>query len=160
MSRIPIVTIPNRILRTRVEPLPVGELKKPQVQRFIDDMVETMFAADGIGLAATQVGETKRIIVVTTRDGAMVYVNPQITKRSFLKETMEEGCLSIPGVFGLVRRNKRITMSALDRNGNTLTVNAEGLFARIIQHEVDHVDGVLFTEKVTRYTKGERPRIE
>ncbi len=160
MSRIPIVTIPNRILRTRVEPLPVGELKKPQVQRFIDDMVETMFAADGIGLAATQVGETKRIIVVTTRDGAMVYVNPQITKRSFLKETMEEGCLSIPGVFGLVRRNKRITLSALDRNGNALTVNAEGLFARIIQHEVDHVDGVLFTEKVTRYTKGERPRIE
>lgn len=160
MPRLPIVIIPNRILRTPAAPVQLAELGSPAMQKLIDDMVETMFIADGIGLAAPQIDVSKRLIVVATKDGATAYVNPKITKHSLWKESMEEGCLSIPGVFGMVKRYKRITVEALDRHGKPVTVVAEGLFARIIQHEVDHIDGILFTTRVSRYTKGERPRIE
>lgn len=160
MPRLPIVTIPHPILRQRAKDITAAELQKPTVQKFIDSMIETMYAADGVGLAAPQVGVGQRIIVVSTKDGEVVYINPTITKYSFRKENMEEGCLSIPGVFGIVRRSKHVTLQALDRYGQPLRIRAEGFFARIIQHEVDHVDGTLFTQRVLRYTKGEQPVID
>lgn len=157
MALLPIVTIPNKILRTKTQNVDATEILTPDFQQLITDMVETMQVADGIGLAAVQVGLNKRLCVVTTPDGIVALINLRITKHSFRKTVLEEGCLSIPGVFGTVRRPKRISLTALDGKGNPLNFTAEGLLARILQHEIDHLDGVLFTDKVITITKGERP---
>ncbi|MEK7518574.1 MAG: peptide deformylase [Patescibacteria group bacterium] len=157
MALLPITTIPHVILRTKTQDVSVAEILTTEFQKLITDMVETMHGADGIGLAAVQVGIAKRLCVVTTKDGVVAFINPRITKHSFRKEVLEEGCLSIPGVFGIVRRPKRIALTAIDASGNPLTVTIDGMFARIMQHEIDHLDGVLFTDKVITITKGERP---
>lgn len=150
--------VPHKILRTKMPNVATAEILTPDFQKLITDMTETMRVADGIGLAAVQVGVAKRLCVVTTPEGVVAYVNPRITKHSFRKEVMEEGCLSIPGVFGTVRRPKRISITALDGKGNPLNLIAEGLLARILQHEIDHLDGILFTDRVITITKGERPK--
>ena len=157
MALLPITTIPNKILRTKSEIVEVAEILTPDFQKLIADMIETMKIADGVGLAAVQIGISKRLCVVTTQNGIVVFVNPRITKHSFRKVVMEEGCLSIPNVFGTVRRPKRISVTALDAKGQPLDIVAEGMFARVLQHEIDHLDGILFTDKVINITKGERP---
>jgi peptide deformylase len=157
MAFLPITKIPHSILRTKTSNVDASEIRTPEFQKFIADMIETMHAADGIGLAAVQVGVAKRLCVVTAPDGVRVFINPRITKHSFRKAVMEEGCLSVPDVFGTVRRPKRIRLTALDAKGNQLDITAEGMFARILQHEIDHLDGILFTDRVTTITKGERP---
>lgn len=157
MARLPITTVPNTILRLKTQDVDAAEILSPTFQKLIADMVETMHAAEGIGLAAVQVGIAKRVCVVTTADGVSAFINPRITKHSFRKAVLEEGCLSIPGVFGTVRRPKRVIFAALDAKAQPVQVVAEGLFARIAQHEIDHLDGILFTDKVITITKGERP---
>ena len=158
MALLPITIVPHSILRTKTPNVDVAEILTPAFQKLIADMVETMHAADGIGLAAVQVGMAKRLCVVTMQDGVQAFINPRITKHSFRKVVMEEGCLSIPNDFGTVRRPKRIRLSAIDAKGKPLDVTAEGMFARILQHEIDHLDGVLFTDRVITITKGERPK--
>jgi peptide deformylase len=122
------------------------------IRKLIKDMAETMYAAPGIGLAATQVDVHKRLIVIDiseTRDQLKVLINPQLLAASG-EADCEEGCLSVPGVYEKVRRAERIKVSALDRNGQPFTLDAEGLLAVCIQHEMDHLEGRVFVEHLSR----------
>jgi peptide deformylase len=124
-------------------------------QKLIDDMIETMRDAPGVGLAAPQVGASLRVIVVELpedeedpQSGAkMQLVNPEITK-SDGEQTGEEGCLSIPGYVGVVKRKMNVTVKGLNRKGKEVKVNASGYLARVLQHEIDHIDGILFTDRL------------
>ncbi len=143
-----IVTEPDPILRKVAKKVTGLELKMPLTQQLIDDMIETMHAAPGIGLAAPQVGIGKRIIVVHVGDegGPYAVVNPVIDDREG-EVVAPEGCLSIPGIVGDVKRAERCTIAGLDRHGKKFRLEAQGLVARCFQHEVDHLDGVLITDK-------------
>ena len=149
-----IVLDPDPILLKVAKKVSELELKMPLTQQLIDDMIETMHAAPGIGLAAPQVGIGKRIIVVHTSEdeGPYVVVNPVLT--GFEGEAVAtEGCLSIPGIVGDVTRAERCTIAGLDRKGRKFHLEAEGLVARCFQHEVDHLDGVLITSKAENIRK-------
>ncbi len=121
----------------------------PRTNELIDDMFDTMYESCGVGLAAPQVGILKRIVVIDVEDdhGPIVLINPVITKRDG-EQTGYEGCLSVPGKSGIVTRAENVTVEAFDRNMEKFTLDAEGLLARCIQHECDHLDGVLYTTKV------------
>lgn len=128
--------------------VPIGEVT-PAVRKIIADMTETMYDEVGIGLAAPQVGVSLRLIVISDEDGRGVQalLNPAIVDRSG-EVTGEEGCLSIPGVFAPVTRAARVTVEARSVDGKPLTIDARGLRARVLQHEIDHLDGVLFIDRV------------
>jgi len=142
-----ILLDPNPILRkvsTEVDP---KKIKNKAFQSLILDMFKTMIEKDGVGLAASQIGQNIRLITVNTPDGPLCMINPIITKKSFAKELGEEGCLSKPGVFGDVLRHKKINCKFItDRNKNA-KIEANDLMARVIQHEIDHLDGMLFIDK-------------
>jgi peptide deformylase len=142
------VTDPEPILRKVAKKLTALELKMPLTQQLIDDMLETMYAAPGIGLAAPQVGVGKRIIVVHVGEdtGPYAVINPVLSKFEG-EEVGTEGCLSIPGIVGDVTRAAACTVDGLDRKGKKFHLRAEGMAARCFQHEVDHLDGVLITDK-------------
>jgi len=112
-------------------------------------MIETMRAANGCGLAAVQVGVLRRIVVIETPEGLFELINPVIIKRSGCQESAE-GCLSLPGKWGLTKRPNKVTVRAMDRNGEVFELTGEGLLAKAICHEVDHLDGILYTDKVIR----------
>jgi peptide deformylase len=148
-----IVLDPEPVLRKVAKKVTSLELRMPLTQQLIDDMVETMREAPGIGLAAPQVGVSKRIFVAEVSDEEdeeerqlYVFVNPVLTDFAG-EETAAEGCLSIPGKIGDVTRAATCTIAAWDRTGNKVRVEAKGLLARCIQHEVDHLDGILITDK-------------
>jgi peptide deformylase len=155
-----IITIENkaheRILRTVAAPVAAGEVGTTRIQRIITDLKEALSGAhNGIAIAAPQIGESVRIFVVSpkafSKEGAdfLVCINPQISRLSKDKKWLEEGCLSIPGLFGKVERSTKATIKALDEHGNPFTRGASGLLAQIFQHECDHLDGILFTDKAT-----------
>jgi peptide deformylase len=126
------------------------EIKQNQFSEYFDlaqDMAKTMVADKGIGLAAPQIGQNLRLIIISTKQGAQVMINPKISKASFLKEWGEEGCLSIPKVFGDVKRHRSVECTFFDLEGIKQTATAEGLLARVIQHEIDHLNGILFIDK-------------
>ena len=134
--------------------LPVEETGEA-LGRFLDDMTETLRDADGVGLAAPQVGRNIRVLVVDVplpeSDERKSYelVNPEIvSSRGF--QTGEEGCLSVPGFFADIRRKNHVRVSALDREGKRFTIDAEGMLSRVLQHEIDHLDGILFFERLRR----------
>ena len=133
------------ILRQKARP--VGRIDKA-TQRLIDDLIETMRAADGIGLAAPQIGVSERLFVAEVEDRVYVFVNPHIVSLSQETEVAEEGCLSLPGYRGAVERPTRATVRGKNRRGKVQTIEAEGLLARCFQHEIDHLDGVLFTDRM------------
>lgn len=135
--------------------VPLAVITDPKTQEFIDSMYKTMKSNNGVGLAAVQVGRLDKIIIVDTQDGPLALINAVIKKRSLFKEEGEEGCLSIPGVFGLVKRSKSVTVAAHDRTGQPTTFTAKGFFARVIQHEIDHTNGILFTDKTKKIISGE-----
>lgn len=116
------------------------------VRQFIDAMFETMDANKGVGLAANQVGVLRRIAVIDADGHRIALVNPRIAATGGTKESEEEGCLSLPDVFAEVTRPTQVTLAALDRDGEPYTLEADGLLARAIQHEIDHLDGVLFID--------------
>lgn len=124
-----------------------------EIERIIADMTETMWHQVGIGLAATQVGLPYRILVMDDgKGGAQALINPVIESRSgTIRE--EEGCLSLPGVFGVVERSKTISVKAMDADGKPVSLEATGLKARIVQHELDHLDGVLFIDRLPPVTR-------
>lgn len=127
----------------------------PNVLKLLDNMADTMYDAKGVGLAAPQVGVSKRIAVVDVGEGLVELINPVI----ILKEGMEidvEGCLSIPGVRGEVQRYTKVKVRALNREGSEVEYEGEGLLARAFQHEIDHLDGILFTDKAQNLTKIKR----
>ena len=127
-----------------------------RTKRLLDDMVETMRKADGVGLAAPQVGVLRRIVVIEVEEGNVLeLINPEIIEMSG-EQTGTEGCLSVPGEWGITHRPMKVTVKALDRNGNEFTVFGEGLTARCFCHEIDHLDGKLFIdEAVHMLTKEE-----
>ncbi len=120
----------------------------------IDDMAETMHKANGVGLAGPQVGMLKQVVVIDVGDGVMELVNPQIVKTEG-KVVDTEGCLSVPGVWGTVERPKKVTVTARDRYGKEHTYTGEDLLARAFCHEIDHLSGVLFLDKVIEYVHAE-----
>lgn len=153
-----ILTLPTPSLRVRsveVDPKMIGT---PDFQTYLDTFVLTLVErGDGIGLASPQVGRNERVIAIKERRGVAIYINPEITKHSEKTEIGEEGCLSVPGVWGLVERAKRVSVKALDRHGRRIEIDGKGLEAIIFQHEIDHLDGVLFIDKATQITKGTPP---
>jgi len=149
-----IITNPHPSLRKKAKKVDLGEI--PKLQNFISDMEKIMLKKDGIGLAANQVDVLKRIIIVNTKDGPLALVNPELKRKSFKKEKDEEGCLSIPGVYGIVKRHHRLLVIAYDRDGQKVKIKAKGLFARVLQHEVDHLDGILFIDKAKVTKKQKR----
>lgn len=131
---------------------PVREITA-ETKRIIADMTETMWHQVGIGLAAPQVGLPHRILVMDDgKGGAQALINPEIETRSGTVRE-EEGCLSLPGVFGVVERSKTITVKAMDADGKPVSLEATGLKARIVQHELDHLDGVLFIDRLPPVTR-------
>jgi len=131
---------------------PAGKVKNIDgvIKRILQDMVDTMNQAEGIGLAAPQVGISKQIIVAEPVKGEVVkLINPKISNMEG-QESGIEGCLSIPGVYGEVIRAKQVMVEGLDENEDLVHLEAEGMLARILQHEIDHLNGVLFTDKATR----------
>jgi peptide deformylase len=145
MALLQILEFPDPRLRTKAQPVTQVDAA---LRTLVDDMFETMYAAPGIGLAATQVNVPKRVLVIDIsekRDQPLVLINPDILAREGVEET-EEGCLSVPGVFDKVTRAERIRVRALDRDGKPLEFEADGLLAVCIQHEIDHLDGKLFVD--------------
>ena len=133
---------------------PILNKKSRVVEKFddrlgvlIDDMLETMYDAQGVGLAAVQVGLLKRVVVIDTGDGALELVNPEITKTEG-EQRESEGCLSLPGKYGVCSRPEKVQVKAQDRNGKWHVYTGEGLKARCFCHELDHLEGILFTSKV------------
>jgi len=123
-----------------------------EIRQLVDDMAETMYAAPGIGLAAVQINVAQRVVVIDvseSRNALQVFINPQIIERDG-KQVFEEGCLSVPGVFDEVERARHIRVRALDRNGQPFELEAEALLATCIQHELDHLDGKVFVDYLSR----------
>jgi peptide deformylase len=155
MSLRTILTEPNKILRKVSEPVKkVGE----EERRLMDDMLETMYAAPGIGLAAIQIGIPKRIIVLDISKGEnkkepMYFVNPVIKNKNSKKATYEEGCLSVPDQFAEIERPNSCEVEYLDYEGNKKLLKASGLLATCIQHEMDHLEGILFIDYLSKLKK-------
>ncbi|MGE5653828.1 MAG: peptide deformylase [Bacillota bacterium] len=145
-----------RMLRYRDDPAlrtAAKEIKEitPTIIKLLDDMLETIqFSSNGIALAAPQVGIPKRVVVIETDDKVYELINPRIVAREGSIVEVE-GCLSFPDVWGEVERAEKVTVEALDRHGQTIRVEGTGLLARAFQHEIDHLDGILFVDKVIRF---------
>jgi peptide deformylase len=141
----PILVVGNPVLRHKAKR--ISQVDKP-IQRLIEDMIETMRAAPGVGLAAPQVGVPLRLAVIDVDDKITVIINPEIVK-TFGEHEFDEGCLSVPGFWGQVNRAEKVSVKALDRNGKELRIrDAEGLFAQALQHEIDHLDGRLYIDRM------------
>lgn len=154
-----IVTVPDEVLRRKARKVTVFDAN---LQKLIDDMVETMREAPGVGLAAPQVGISERLIVVEYAEDdeeedapkkLFVVANPEIVKASPETEKGIEGCLSIPGLVGEVERSLQVVIRGQNRRGQPVRIKAKGWLARIFQHEIDHLEGVLFTDRATRVWK-------
>ena len=155
MAIKPIITEPNKILRQKsIEVESVGK----DEQKLMDDMLDTMYDANGIGLAAIQIGVPKRIIVMDIakneeKRSPLYFVNPVIKNKNSELSTYEEGCLSVPNYFAEIDRPKKCDVEYLDYNGEKKILNAEGLLATCIQHEMDHLEGVLFIDYLSKLKK-------
>jgi peptide deformylase len=146
-----ILTEGHPTLRKVAKKVDPAEIADPLFQQLLDDMFATMYDAPGIGLAAPQIGISKRIFTVDLQDeedghGPLVVINPKFTLTEGEIEAIE-GCLSVPGMVGDMTRFERVVCTGLDRNGKKITLEGEGLFARCLQHEIDHLDGVLYIDK-------------
>jgi peptide deformylase len=155
MSVKTILTEPNKVLRQVSEPVKsVGNSEK----QLMDDMLDTMYAANGIGLAAIQIGVPKRIIVMDIskddkKKEPRYFVNPVIKNKDSLEATYEEGCLSVPNQFAEINRPSKCEVEYLDYNGEKKILNAEGILATCIQHEMDHLEGILFIDYLSKLKK-------
>lgn len=150
-----ILTEPNEILRQKSLPV---EKVDGHLQQLMNDMLDTMYAAPGIGLAAIQIGVPKRVIVLdlSSKDepkNPMCFVNPEIITKSENKSTYEEGCLSVPGQFAEIDRPDKCHIKYLDYNGQQKEIKAEGMIATCIQHEMDHLEGILFIDYLSKLKK-------
>ena len=157
-KELQILINPNPILRKMSDPIDEKDILGAEMQTLLADMAITMLKKDGAGLAAPQIGKNIRVIVVNFEDKILFLINPQITKRSWAREIEEEGCLSVLNkkgeiIYAPVERNKRINCIYLDEKGAKQKLIAEKLFARVIQHEIDHLDGILFIDKIAKKNK-------
>ena len=145
MAILTILEFHDERLRKKAAPV---ETVDESVRRLVDDMLETMYAAPGVGLAANQVNIQKRVIVMDVseeKNAPLVLVNPELLEKQ-VSEEMDEGCLSVPGIFEKVTRAEKVRVRALDREGNRFELDAEGLLSVCIQHEMDHLEGKLFVD--------------
>ncbi|NLL42026.1 MAG: peptide deformylase [Firmicutes bacterium] len=157
MAKLPIVTVGDPVLEKTAEEVPRITKK---IAKLIDDMLETMYEANGIGLAAPQVGVSKRIVVLDVGEGPVVLVNPQIAASSG-EEIDVEGCLSIPERWVYVKRATEVEVTGRDEKGKPVRIQADGLYARALQHEIDHLDGVLMLERMIAEAEvDEEPDVE
>lgn len=149
MAILEILEFPDPRLRTQARPV---EEVTDEIRTLIDDMFETMYAAPGIGLAATQVNVHQRIVVIDVTDDnsePLVFINPEVTVLEGPEHEYDEGCLSVPGFYETVSRPQNIRVKALDRDGNSFEMEPEGLLAVCIQHELDHLNGKLFVDHIS-----------
>jgi peptide deformylase len=145
MALLPILRYPDPRLHIRAAAVPVVD---DGIRKLVSDMAETMYEAPGIGLAATQVNVHKRVVVIDVsedKSALRVFINPEIVARDG-EQTCEEGCLSVPGIYETVTRAEHVRVKALDENGQPFELEADGLLAVCIQHEIDHLDGKVFVE--------------
>ncbi len=154
-----VITYPNEILREVSHEITVEETKSPQMQAFFNDLAQTMVKEDGVGIAAPQVGKNIRVIAVNTKSGPEIFINPKITFRSSTKIKGEEGCLSVPGVYGIVERYKKINVSALNKHGEEIIPDTDGFLSIVFQHEIDHLDGILFIDRAKKIKHQRTSRI-
>ncbi|MFH1712120.1 MAG: peptide deformylase [Patescibacteria group bacterium] len=147
MSFLEILTNPNDNLREKSRLVSDEEIKSKEIQTLIDDMFETMKKANGVGLAAPQVDQRLQIIIVETKEGPQAFINPKIVSRSRHMTIGEEGCLSIPGYYGMVQRHTKVKVRAKNRQGEVVSMICDELPAVIFQHEIDHLDGILFIDR-------------
>jgi len=138
-----IVTYPDSVLRETAQPV---EEIDDDLRTLIDDMAEVMYDDDGIGLAANQVGDLRRVIVIDAGEGFAVFINPEIVASGDETESVEEGCLSLPGIRVNVTRPTEVTMKAMNLDGEPVKVEAQGLLARVFQHETDHLNGKMIID--------------
>ncbi len=155
MPILKIITQPNSILRKKSTEINVKDIKSRELQGLILSMGKTMIKKDGVGLAAPQIGKNIRLVVINSKDGVFCLINPKFIKKSWARELGQEGCLSVPGVFGKVKRHKKISLTYYNQKGEKVKLTAEGMMARVIQHEVDHLDGILFIDKAKDLEKVE-----
>ncbi|MFA5062059.1 MAG: peptide deformylase [Patescibacteria group bacterium] len=150
--KLEIITEPSPILHKVSKQVAIGEIGSKKIQKLIIDLTDTLYAQDGVGIAAPQVNESLQVCIISknaNKDKAkdIILINPKWEKASVIKDWDEEGCLSVPKIYGQVKRYKKIKVAAYDESGKKTQFIAEGLFARVIQHEVDHLNGILFIEK-------------
>lgn len=143
---------PDEILRRVGKNIGPAAFKGDEIKKLAADMIETMYVKDGVGLAAPQVGKSIQLCVIAKNFTAdkkkdLILINPKWEKAGILREWGEEGCLSVPDLYGQVKRHKKIKVEALDENGKPLKFLADDFFARIVQHEIDHLNGILFIDK-------------
>ena len=146
MALLPILVYPDPKLHTVARPV---EAVDDAIRTLVNDMFDTMYEANGVGLAATQVDVHQRVVVMDvseTRDQRVVLINPEIEWLSEERQTRDEGCLSVPGMYDGVERATQVRVHALDENGNSRVIDADGLLAVCIQHEIDHLNGKVFVE--------------
>lgn len=150
-----IVKHPSKVLREPSKPVTFP--LKPELKKLAADMVDTVRKASGIGLAAPQVSHNVRLIIIDLEHMGLppfALFNPEIISASKKIESMEEGCLSIPGVFGMVDRPAKVKFRGQDHEGNFVSAEVDGMLARVIQHEIDHIDGILIIDKISKFTQG------
>lgn len=147
MSILKIITQPNPILRKKSREVSLEKINDRNFVNLVSSLEKTMLKTDGAGLAAPQVGKNIRLAVINSKDGPICLINPKIRKKSWAREFGQEGCLSIPGIFGKVKRHKTIALIYYNQAGKKIKRNAGGLMARVMQHEIDHLDGILFIDK-------------
>jgi peptide deformylase len=152
MSARKVLIDPDKGLREVSVDVSIDEIPGSRIQSLIADLIETMKVENGIGIAAPQIGVKERVIIVDAGSEIKAFINPRIISRSFRKVEFEEGCLSVPGVFGMVKRSREVRVEAYDINGSKITIKASDLMADVLQHEIDHLDGILFIDKVTKYS--------
>jgi len=145
-----IIIYPHSRLTQPTVALTMAQIKSSEMIDIINDMTELMYQSNGVGLAAPQVNLNMKLIVIDAKDGSGLHVliNPKIISKSIRTDVQEEGCLSIPGVFGMVKRFRKVTVEYLDQNGVKQILKAPPFLSRVIQHESDHLDGVLFINKL------------
>ncbi len=153
---LPILTYPNEALRKPTEPV-IFPLP-PEIKKLTKDMMDTVRQADGIGLAAPQVGKSVKLIIINLEKNSiplLALYNPKVVYKGLKKTELEEGCLSIRGVFGMVKRPRKVTIAAQNALGEKITFTDEAWVSRVAQHEIDHINGRLIIDLINKYTQGE-----
>ncbi len=152
MAILPILTLPDKRLRTKAKAV---ETVDESIRQLADDMLETMYAAPGIGLAATQVDRHVRLVVMDLseeKNQPLCFINPEIIEAEG-EQVCEEGCLSVPDIYAKVKRAERVKVKALDKHGEPFEMEADGLLAVCIQHELDHLEGIVFLDRLSPLKK-------
>lgn len=157
MAVLPVLKAGDPVLREKAAP--VKKIDK-RIIKLLKHMADTMYFSEGVGLAAPQIGVKERIIVIDTGDGLIEMINPEIISSEGTQLCTQEGCLSVPGLFGKVERAMNVTVKALDRNGEEFTFDAEGFKAQAVQHEIDHLEGILFIDIAQSIYKAEQLKQE